>query len=218
MSSYNYEIDNSCNKINYVSFGYDCSPAATLRNLGIRDFALPFDWVESKLEYIYNCIEDNFNNFHCNLKLNKTETRVIDKYGFEFPHDYPFSKDFCEEKLGDGVFGEDLQKKIIKNWNNYYDIVIKKYKRRIERFNHIFNDTKPIIILCRGYSVKNIKKFGYYLTNKYKKGNIYFVVSSNEKFKNNMIITCNTEKNGKWNEDVLWNKAIQEIIISNKLL
>ena len=34
---------------NYLTIGQDCSPAAALRNLNLRDFALPFDWVVSNI-------------------------------------------------------------------------------------------------------------------------------------------------------------------------
>ena len=34
---------------NYLTIGYDCSPAAALRNLNLREFALPFDWVVSNV-------------------------------------------------------------------------------------------------------------------------------------------------------------------------
>jgi hypothetical protein len=213
----NNDSDISNNKINYVSFGYDCSPAAALRNLGIRDYALPFDWVQSNYQCITKCIEDDFLDFHCHLQLNHSNTRVVDSYGFQFPHDYPFTEDFAVEELGEGVFGEDLQKKIIQNWYEYNDIVIKKYKRRIDRFNSIFNDTKPIIILCRNYQVEDIYRLRYFLKKKYNKSNIYFVLSSKQNFESNAIVSRDTEQNGKWNDEFIWNEAIQKIITINSL-
>jgi hypothetical protein len=213
----NNDSDISNNKINYVSFGYDCSPAAALRNLGIRDYALPFDWVQSNYQCITKCIEYDFLDFHCHLQLNHSNTRVVDSYGFQFPHDYPFTEDFAVEELGEGVFGEDLQKKIIQNWYEYNDIVIKKYKRRIDRFNSIFNDTKPIIILCRNYQVEDIYRLRYFLKKKYNKSNIYFVLSSKQNFESNAIVSRDTEQNGKWNDEFIWNEAIQKIITINSL-
>ena len=35
--------------INYLTLGYDCSPAGALKNLNLREFALPFDWVVSNV-------------------------------------------------------------------------------------------------------------------------------------------------------------------------
>jgi hypothetical protein len=221
------DLDTSSNKINYVSFGIDCSPAAALRNLGIRQYALPFDWVQSDYQCITKCIEDDFLDFHCHLQLNHSNTRVVDRYGIQFPHDYPFTKEFSEDELGEGVFGEDFQKKIIQDWHIYYEIVIKKYKRRIDRFNSIFNDIKPIIILCRNYQLEDIYRLMYFLKNKYNKSNIYFVVSSKSKIESNAVISCDTERNaviscdternGKWNDEIVWNEAIQKIITINSL-
>jgi hypothetical protein len=74
---------------NFLTIGYDCSPAATLRTLNLREFALPFDWVISSITSIQKCFEDNFIKFHTNLKFNDKKQKLIDSYGFEFPHDYP---------------------------------------------------------------------------------------------------------------------------------
>lgn len=52
---------------NYITIGRDCSPAAALRNLNIREFALPFDWIVSSISSIQECIEDHFEKFHSNL-------------------------------------------------------------------------------------------------------------------------------------------------------
>lgn len=34
---------------NYLTIGNDCSPAAALKNLNLREFTLPFDWVVSNI-------------------------------------------------------------------------------------------------------------------------------------------------------------------------
>jgi hypothetical protein len=201
-----------------MSLGNECSPAGALRNLNIRDEALPFDWVESNLQIITNCIEDNFNSYHKNLRFNQKRTRLIDSYGFQFPHDYPFENNNIDDsKIGEGVFGEEPNKQIISNWKEYHELALEKYKRRIERFYNYLNSDKPLIILCRGYHVNNINQFGSYLANKFKKGNIYFVLSSKQIFKNNHIITCDTEKNGNWNEASIWSEAIDSIKSMNNL-
>jgi hypothetical protein len=55
---------------NFLTLGYDCSPAAALRNLELREHALPFDWVVSNVNSIHKCIEENFSRFHRNLSFN----------------------------------------------------------------------------------------------------------------------------------------------------
>ena len=120
---------------NYLTIGFDCSPAAALRELNLREFALPFDWVVSNINVLQMCFETNFKYFHKNLKLNYNKTRLIDYYGFQFPHDYPFdSNNIDDSKIGEGIFGEELDKQIIDNWSEYHEMVLEKYKRRIERF------------------------------------------------------------------------------------
>jgi len=201
-----------------MSLGYDCSPAATLRNLDFRTEALPFDWVISDLQIIKNCIEDNFSNYHKNLRFSEKKTRLIDIYGFHFPHDYPFDNNNIDEsRIGEGVIGEELDKQIISDWKKYHEMVLEKYKRRIDRFYTYLNSDKPLIILCRNYPVNTINQFGSYLANKFKKSNIYFVASSKQKFKSNNIVTCDTEKKGNWNEAAIWAEGVDSIKKINNL-
>ena len=45
---------------NFLTIGYDCSPASALRGLDRRQFALPFDWVQSSITAITRCFQNNF--------------------------------------------------------------------------------------------------------------------------------------------------------------
>jgi hypothetical protein len=204
--------------VHYISLGYDCSPAAALKNLDMREEALPFDWVESNLQIIINCIEDSFNNYHKNLYFNNKKTRLIDSYGFEFPHDYPFNTNFEKESIGEGIFGEESNKSIVENWIDYHSIALEKYQRRIKRFYSYLQSNEPVIFLCRNKSVNNLKKFGNYLSNKFNKNNIFFIVSSNESYQGKFILTCNTERNGVWNEASIWLESINKIKKMHNLL
>ena len=229
-----------------MSLGSECSPAAALRTLNIRAEALPFDWVESNLNKIMNCINDNFNNYHRNLQFNNKKTRLIDSYGIEFPHDYPFNidypfntpdfpfntpdypfntpdypfntPDFSVDTIGEGAFGEEPQKSIVENWSQFHSIALEKYKRRIERFYSYLQSEDPIIFTCRNYSVKDVKEFGRFLANKFNKQNIFFVIASRESFQGLHIVTCNTEKNGVWNDASIWLEGINKIKEINNLL
>lgn len=69
---------------NYLTIGYDCSPAAALRGLHLREFALPFDWVVSNVNILQMCFETKFKDFHKSLTFNYNKTRLIDHYGFNF--------------------------------------------------------------------------------------------------------------------------------------
>lgn len=190
--------------MNYISLGTDCSCAASLRQLGLRDYALPFDWVTSDPNKIYTCIMDDFNHFHCNLTLNPEKTRVIDKYGFEFPHDYPTSLTSGNSKLGEGVIGEAI---IIDGWEKCQDLVLEKYKRRIERFKCILSSAAPVIALYRG-NPSDLYFFRAAFLEKYNKTDIIYVVSSTVAYDSEDTIVCNTEETGKWNLSDIWSNAI----------
>jgi hypothetical protein len=160
---------------------------------------------------VKNCFETNFENFHKNLRFNGNKTRLIDYYGFQFPHDYPLNDMTNNENdIGEGIFGEETGKVITYKWIDYYDIVLEKYNRRIERFKNIINDTKPIIVLCR-YNTRYVLELQKIFMEHYKINNIYFVNSSNEPFENDKIKNIYTEKNNEWNCVNIWREGIDDI-------
>ena len=197
---------------NYLTIGYDCSPAGALKVLNLREFALPFDWVISNIKFLQRCFETNFEDFHKKLTFNYNKTRLIDHYGFHFPHYYPLTNmTNFENNIGEGMFGEERGKFITEKWSDYYDTVLDKYNRRIERFKNIINDTKPIIVLCR-YNTKDVLELQELFIKYYKNNNIYFVNSCNEVFENDYIKNIYTEKDNKWNDINIWKEGIDDII------
>jgi hypothetical protein len=202
---------------NLLPLGYDCSPAAALRNLNIRDFALPFDWVVSNIISLEKCFSDNFAKYHTNLTFNSTHSRLIDEYGFQFPHDYPL-KDVNVDlnSIGEGVFGEERGRYITEDWQKYYDVVNKKYERRIERFLNIVNGPKPIIAICR-YNIDDVIKLKQLFKKYYNKTNIIFINSCTKEVNlpEMKIYSCYTEKNGTWNDAVIWKDTLDKIVASH---
>ena len=206
---------------NFLTVGHDCSPAAALRGLKLRNEALPFDWVVSNISSLEKCFQDNFMKYHTNLKFNHDKTRLIDEYEFEFPHDYPLQNidntdntcDITDDIIGEGVIGGEKNKIIISDWEKYYNIVKEKYNRRIKRFLNIVNDKKPIIVLCR-YSIIDVIRLRNLFLKYYNKQNIIFINSCDKKFVNKFIINCNTEQNGNWNDIEIWRKYINLLLIN----
>ena len=191
----------------YLSLGTDCSPAAVLKNIGLRDYALPFDWISSNPAMIYNCIMDDFKMFHQNLKINSKGSRLIDEYGFEFPHDYPTTKKLVDKsEVGEGTVSEAI---IIDSWENCQDIVLEKYRRRIERFRTILSSAEPIIVLYRG-DPSDLYFFRAAFLEKYNKENLVYVVSSTRPCDSNDTVICNTEENSEWNSSEIWLDAISK--------
>lgn len=171
---------------NYLPLGYDCSPTAALRDLGLRKFSLPFDWVQSNHSIIMHCIDDKFRCFHKNVILIRghgdNKQRLIDHYGLEYPHDYPVSWDPSLNNMATVandavVFEESI---IIDTYKKYHDVVLEKYRKRIERFYHLLEeDDKPIIVLMREL-FRDAMLVKDYLENKFKRKNIMFVVATDE--------------------------------------
>lgn len=191
---------------NYITLGYDCSTAATLKNLSLRSHSLPFDWVVSNIDDIIRCISEDFINFHKDLYLNSGKTRLIDHYGFEYPHDYPNSDVVEIDNVGNGVFGETT---INDNWRDFIDINLEKYNRRSKRFLDILKSDTDLIVLYRG-PISNIIKFKNFMKYRFNKDNIKYVVATTENCNEPDIISCNPEINGEWNDHNIWGEAIKK--------
>jgi hypothetical protein len=195
----------------YIALGSDCSPAAALRNLNLRDCAMPFDWVQCSVPSILSCLHDNFAMFHQNLKFNSTKTRVIDSYGLEFPHDYPFvDNEYNEEDVGEGVIGEDQTKQIISDYAKYTETVLEKYRRRINRFQEIMSNDEKVIIFSR-HSHHNVMNLYIELKKLYNKD--FYIINSNydESRIHSNIVNCYTEKNGVWNDQTVWKNSLLKL-------
>ena len=181
----------------YITLGWDCSPATALRNLQLREYALPFDWIRSNAEILSKVIENNFIGFHESLKLSENKHFVIDTYGLNFPHDYPTIKQNCislTDEIGETV--------LVSDWEKYIPVIQEKYKRRIERFHSIMNSDEPLIALYAGY-IGDVQLFKDVFKMRYNKTNIFYVVLSEEcvtdekkqdLLENHMISLCEAEE------------------------
>jgi hypothetical protein len=194
---------------NFLSIGYDCSPASALRGLGLRPEALPFDWVESSVDALEKCIGDRFSQYHKGLYLNDTKTRLIDAYGFQFPHDYP-TIDSTLKETGEGDFGES-GKHIVENWADYYHDVKAKYDRRIVRFVTVLLDSRPVIILCR-YSPQDVARLQTLLTSAFQRKNIYFVNAYPTITPETPYILHIQPDTHTWSDGEIWKQGIQRML------
>ena len=173
----------------------------------LRMYSLPFDWIVSDMSKLVECVSEDFINFHRNLRLNYSKTRVIDYYGFEYPHDYPNTEVVDLENIGNGLFGEKV---INDNWEDYIDLNIEKYNRRIKRFIDILNSENNLIVLYRG-QISNIEKFKKIAKSKFNKENIKYIVATKEIYETNEIISCDPEIGGDWNNTSVWEEAMRKI-------
>lgn len=218
----------------YIPLGYDCSPTFALKSLGLRKCSLPFDWVQSNHAIVMRCMDDDFQHFHKNMYLVKGQVkngqRLIDHYGVEYPYDYPSSYDVslntAEAVADDAAFFPEIA--VIDTYKKYRDIVLQKYKMRIERFYEILRDTsRPIIILMREL-FRDAMIIKDYLENKFNRKNIIFVVATDETGIVDLpplmmyFNPCNDEKKdlAQWKQGIdtvkkKYEKQMREYIISN---
>lgn len=67
-----------------LPIGSDCHPAYMLSKVGLRSISLPFDWLEVKpafaLNYVKANLEDRFDCFLKNLKINNANKIYAEKY------------------------------------------------------------------------------------------------------------------------------------------
>jgi len=189
---------------NYISLGYECSTATTLRDLGLRKAALPFDWIQASAKGISQCILENFTNFHRGLYLNEERARIIGEYGFQFVHDYPVNDD----------------EKIVDSWKDYHKEINAKYIRRIARFHQILQSSEPIIALYRGGDFSDISLLKDAFLKRYGKTNIIYVFAPflynvnrpDDTLVPNVfedVVVCDPDDGGKWNQKEIWLKAIE---------
>jgi len=186
---------------NYISFGGDCYPAFALRELDLRPYALPFDWLVSSIDNIIECINDDFLFFHKNLNLENS--RLHDKYGLLYVHDYPTENEKKNNIDNDSTIFYS-ENKIVSNWMDYNVNVLQKYERRINRFYEIAKSDKPLFVLYKG-SINDIPKIKTMFYNKFNKTNIIYVVYTSEISNGDDIICCNP---GVHNLSYEWLRAI----------
>jgi hypothetical protein len=140
--------------IQYLSISTNGYTTSIVRNLGLRTYPLPFDWVTTNIESIDKCLKDDFKQYHTNLKIIDNDKRhVIDEYGFLFKYDYPL---YTTTKPYNLEYNQECLDLFIQN-NKIHDIVIEKYKHRINNFQQLMNSTEPIICLC-DYSITDVIK------------------------------------------------------------
>jgi len=201
----------------YASIGSDCSPAATLKNIDLRRCAYPFDWVQTNIHGIERCLQEDFAQFHGPIQRMDHGRRMIDHYGFQYPHDYPLvgHSEENDDQVGKGIFEEDLHRPIIDKWLLYYPAVKEKYDRRIQRFRDLLNNPTPIIFLSR-YPHVDARRLLDFLRNHYHRNDLYMVNSSpdapQDQDATTGLYSVWTEQHGIWNQPECWREAIQTLI------
>jgi hypothetical protein len=124
-----------------IPLGCDCHPAYVLNSLYLRKVSFPFDWLNIKpietFKYVNDNINDEFENFLKNIKLNER--------GYFISEKYPCSEFMHEKEL------------------NQIDS-INKFERRTQRFLNLFQNEKIAFLHnIPVNSIKDEKELSYYI-------------------------------------------------------
>jgi hypothetical protein len=196
----------------YIPLGDSCSPAHAVKGLGLRVAAYPFDWISGSTESIVNCILTDFKEFHTGLypaTVNPhigTNTVLIDALGFKFHHDYPTTKNqtWVDDEQ---VHSEEWH--IVDNWADSYPSVYEKYQRRIQRFRAALSGPEPVVGICRR-SVDDCRRIQNAIKQVYH-CDIIIVTACKTGSSDPMVITCDPEENGKWDDVDVWRRAFERL-------
>jgi len=147
----------------FVSLGWDCEPALSLRNLELRTEAYPFDWNNTpQFSQICNMIKNKFKDFLNPLFLKHNGASIKHtQYEIEFRHDFPSLTPHGTTGIVD--FDSSLQPYyggfIVDNFLDFLPIIAEKYTRRINRFLELLSSTKKIVFIRTHLTPEDAKQF-----------------------------------------------------------
>ena len=162
-----------------VSLGENCQTAITLRSLGLRKEAFPFDWhgvrnfelagnggFSKKIDLICNSFEDFFEegNYEEFFETWETEHRLImnNKTGLQFLHEFPKDKSI----------------------HDYFPIFTNKYQKRIDRLYKILRSSSTILFVFVEFFAtledEEIKNTSARLMTAFPKSHLHFLIIKNK--------------------------------------
>jgi len=123
----------------FISLGVDCGTATILKELGLRERSLPFDWILT-YEGIANIINNNFDNFLPSYDNNYEQLNI--NYGVVFVHNR-FPDD--TEKMNKRI---DRFKHLLETSDEKITFVRKSHgNHHHNEYNNIINDVDDAINL-----------------------------------------------------------------------
>ncbi len=109
-----------------IPIGSNCRIGMALRDLGIRKVSFPLDWTLTTSKSIYNCFEDNFENFLNRESCIEQNLKSI----VDFPHvqNIKYNVNITHEPTID-------------------DNSIQKYNRKVENLKNVLHNSKNILLV-----------------------------------------------------------------------
>lgn len=133
----------------FISFGYRCSSAGILKEMGLKHESLPFDWLVSRLPVIAHCIDggDSFCEF-------MKPINYVERHTNTFARPYNTEKFICDEYILANKYYQPAATQdstTTYHYNlamNHYNITDDReyYERCIERWHTIVASPTPLQI------------------------------------------------------------------------
>lgn len=137
---------------NFISLGWFCGTAASMKKYGLRSFSGPFDWYFNDFYGVLSCIENRFEDFLLKDNLQETEN----------------PKSFLDTKYG-FVFNHEIKRSLEED----YEIIKDKYNRRIIYFEKRIKERTCFIRTVRNpKELEYIEKNNDYISSIIKRDNI----------------------------------------------
>ena len=109
-----------------IPIGSNCRIGMALRDLGIRKMAFPLDWTLTTSKSVYNCFEDNFENFLNRESCIEQNLKSI----VDFPH------------VQNIKYNVNITHEPVIN-----DTSIEKYNRKVQNLKNVLHDSKNILLI-----------------------------------------------------------------------
>ena len=185
----------------YLPIGKQVSPANALDKCNITDYLRLFSRISPSVNAVMECIINDFEGIHENIRISSTCPTICDKYGFDYTYNYPKIHEYIAQFNVDNI--------ILGDWCIQYSDNNQKYGICIEEFKKCMEDDVPVIVMA-AYPMKEIVLLQDFLSKQYDHKMFYFLVATGESSVHENIFTIPPEKSGMMNDYVSW-----EIILNN---
>lgn len=185
----------------YLPIGNESSPANVLDKSKTSDYIRLFSKISPSMNAIIECITNDFEGMHENIRISSTCPTICDKYGFDYTASYAKIHEYIAQFNVDNI--------VLGDWCMQYSDNNQKYGAYIEEFKKCMEDDVPVIVMAKS-TVKEIMLLQDFFAKQYDHKVFYFLVETGENGLYENIFTIPLEKSGMMNDYVSW-----EIILNN---
>lgn len=185
----------------YLPIGSESSPANVLDKSKTSDYMRLFSKISPCVNAMIECITNDFEGLHENIRISSTCPTICDKYGFDYTAGYAKIHEYIAQFNVDNI--------VLGDWCIQYSDNNQKYGVYIEEFKKCMEDDVPVIVMVKS-NLKDVVLLKDFLEKQYDHKVFYFLVATCESGMHENIFTIQPEKTGIGNEHVSW-----EIVLNN---